>query len=1013
MLQSWKRIVVPGMLIVTGLGASGFLGTPQAPPPRARPVQPPPARWARATLPILVKPPLALLKEVGKPHGLTSTDRHVYFVDLRAGQLLRAAVQQVGIDVRLDLIAPSGEHLFGIDTPMGPEGEELVLLVACWSGRYRMEVSTSGERRSDKTYVIKAAEIRRASPKDRRQAAALRAYYEARELGRQGKTDSVKLLKAFESAVDSLEKAEMPRQLRAYAWQELGKISTKQKRWQEGLKADWKAVELFHHLGLKGREASALIEVGLAEQGLPRIEDSLRHLEQALSLAHTAGAEAEEASASLHLGRFYIERAQVANAAYHIRRAFTLREKSHDDERLSAALNTLSLLYMQIGEDEKALRVLVDQLQRLRLKPLSRAVVLTQIGNVYVHMGRPENALQYFQQAYGLQKVSENLDDLANTLVGFGVAFTRVRDFRNAVDSFQKALKVYQRQKNLGAQAIVFMNIGWALGSLQHYEEAKDAFRHALFLAQSLKNQDLEGKVLLGFAWVERLRGNLSAARWQAEEALKRVEATRRSIADQDLKISYFAGVQSYYDFLVSVLMEQYDLRASRGLLESALEVSEGARSRSLLDALGASAAASGSPVLTAREIRKQALDSGTILLEYSLGELKSYLFLVTSSDIQRFELPPREEIEPLAKEANAALAKSNSKRGRSRALKAATRLSHILTGPVAGRLGNKRLLIVTSGALHLVPLGVLPDLTVPAPTKGPGLVWPEPLLLRHEIVYEPSASVLAGIRRRKHPPARGLLAALGDAVFESDDQRIPEARRKRGGSDPDVGHLKRLAASRGEVDAITAGLPREKILKALDFDANIDLFASGKLNNFGVVHIATHTYYLPRPERSAMVLSRFDARGRARPGLLRIKDISAMDLRAELVVLSSCSSGVGKQVRGEGIVGWPWAFLSIGASEVVMSLWEIGDPSTAELMKRFYENMSRGTSSGRALQEAQVQIWSEKKLPWAWAGFVAQGEWDIRPLFLNKTPAAVSSQGGDPRNRKMTKKSPPLSPLR
>jgi CHAT domain-containing protein/Tfp pilus assembly protein PilF len=813
--------------------------------------------------------------------------------------------------------------------------------------------------------------------------------------------------------VDSLEKAAASKELRAYAWQELGRMYANQKQWQDGLKADWKAVALFDQLSLKGREASALIEVGRAEQEIPKVEESLRHFEQALSLAHAAGADAEEATASLYLGKFYADRAQIANAARHLQRAFTLREKGHDDEKLSSTLNRLGLLYMQIGEDEKALRVFEDQIQRLRLNPLSRAVVLTQIGNVYVRMDRPGRAFRYFQQAYDLQKGSEDPASLANTLVGFGLAFTRIHDFRNAVDSYQKALKIFQDRKDLAAQAIVFMNIGWALGSLQRYEDAKDAFDRALSLARSLKNPDLEGKVLLGFAWVERLRGNLSAARGQAEKALKRVEATRRGIADQGLQISYFASVQSFYDFLISILMEQYDLRASRELLESALEVSESARSRGLLDALGVSTAASRSPVLTARDIQKQVLDSDTVLLEYSLGELKSYLFLLTSSDIQRFDLPPRNEIETLAKETNAALANSKYKPGRLRAVQKAMELSRVLIGPVAGRLGNKRLLIVPSGALHLVPLGVLPDLTVLAPSKGPGLVWPEPLLRRHEIIYEPSASVLAGIRRRENPPASGLLAALGDAVFERDDQRIPGTMRKKDGSDPEVGYLDRLPASRAEVDAITAGISREKVFKAVDFDANIDLFTNGKLNNFGVLHIATHTYYLPRPELSAMVLSRFDARGRARPGLLRIKDISTMDLRAELVVLSSCSSGLGKQVRGEGIVGWPWAFLSVGASEVVMSLWTVGDTSTAELMKKFYKNMSQGTASGRALQEAQIQMWSEGMSPWGWAGFVAQGEWDIRPLLLNKNFSAVSSQGGDPKHHKMTKKSPPLTPPR
>ena len=113
--------------------------------------------------------------------------------------------------------------------------------------------------------------------------------------------------------------------------------------------------------------------------------------------------------------------------------------------------------------------------------------------------------------------------------------------------------------------------------------------------------------------WVERLRGNLSGARRQAEKALERVEATRRNIADQNFQISYFAGVQSFYDFLILYPSEQYALQESRELLERALQVSESARYRGLLDTLGQPGVASMPAVLTPRDIQRQVLDPDTI----------------------------------------------------------------------------------------------------------------------------------------------------------------------------------------------------------------------------------------------------------------------------------------------------------------------------------------------------------------------------------------------------------------
>jgi CHAT domain-containing protein/uncharacterized protein HemY len=1017
MVHPWKQIVARGVLILTGLGTPGILSPPQVPTPQRRSPQLPRERAGGGSPQPIVRS-FELLKEVGRPHSLAPNARHVYRVDLKSNQCLRATVQQ-GIDVQVKLEDPAEETLPVIDTPNGDEGEEPILLVASRSGIYRMTVSADGEHPLDKTYVIKSAKVGPSTPGDRRQAAALHGYYAARDLNRhQRGKEPAKVLKAFETAARSMDRAAVPEELRAYAWQELGILYTEENLWMKALQADRNAAALFHRRGMKRREANVLIGIGHVEQELLKVEESLQHFEQARALAIEAGAETEEATASLYLGIFYAYRAEVEKATGLIQRALALRAKDSDGAKVSTALNALGLLYVQIGENEKALGIYTGELQRLTLKPSHRAIVLAQMGNVLVRMGKPDSAFQYFRQAYDIQKNGEDPDSLASTLIGLGIAFTRVDDFRNAVDSYQKALKIYQDRKDLASQATVFMNIGWALGSLQRYEDARDSFDRALALAQRLKNPVLESNVLLGFAWVERLRGNLSGARRQAEKALERVEATRRNIADQNFQISYFAGVQSFYDFLIRTLMEQYALQGSRDLLERALQVSESARYRSLLDTLGESGTPSMSAVLTPRDIQRQVLDPNTVLLEYSLGEPKSYLFLLTSSEVQAFELPPQGEIEALAKKTHEALTRSGSLRGRSQALQGAMELSRILIGPVAGLLGNKRLLIVASGALHLVPLDILPDSTVPIRTAGPGLPWPEPLLRRHEIIYEPSAAVLAGIQRtaKKRPPATGFLAALGDAVFERDDPRIPGgARGKKGdASDPQLGYLERLPASRREVETITSGLPKDKILKAVDFAANVDLFRSGRLNDFRALHIATHTYYLPQhPEVSAMFFSRFDARGRARQGLLRIKDVSAMKLNSDLVVLSSCSSGLGREVRGEGVVGWPWAFLSAGASEVVMSLWNIGDKSTANFMTRFYEKMSGGASAARALRETKIQMWREGQSPWAWGGFVAQGEWDVRPLLLNKTPPAVSFPGGVPRNLKMTKKSPPLSPPR
>jgi CHAT domain-containing protein/Tfp pilus assembly protein PilF len=988
MAETWKILVLAG-LIGTCLGAVA------RPAPAAAQVPSIPSEQS-----------FDLMKERGRLHSLTPNARHIYRVDLKADQLLSATFEQVVLDISLDLRGPSGELLSTVDSPNGDSGQEPVLLVAHQTGTYTIVVTAGDHPQKYGTYLISKVQFRPATPRDRERADAVQSYYAARK-----KKDLAKRLQALQTAVPSLERALAPKTLRAYAWRELGKTFTDCKRWTESARSYKRAVRLFHELGMRRQEATALIGAGGAELQTSLVNQAIEHLERGLSLARSVGDERTEAFASTDLGTFYAQQADAGNAKALLERAIAIREKYHDVDLECRALNAMAMLLRNLGQYEEALKIYQDELQRLKPGPQVRATVLTELGILFTTTGNPDGAFRYLQKAFDLQKRGDPYDQ-ANTLNAFGVAYAKQGDFGAALASFQQALNIYKNQNNLPAQATALMNSGWVLGYLKRYAEAVGALGSALSLARKLEQSYLEGGALLGIAWTEWLRGNPLGAGQRAAEAVQSIESTRRGITDRDDRLAYFASLQDAYELLISALMEQYNLRPSRDLLEKALQASESARSRSLLDALGEWDGATAkrlAPVLSARQIRQQVLDPDTILLEYFLGRPKSYLLLVTSDGIERFELPPREDLEVLAIDAHAALKDAQAPAERSRALKKAAELRRILIDPVANRLGQKRLLIVASGALELVPFGLLPDPAAPLSQRRSDLSWPEPLLKRHDILLEPSASVLAGIRkvRASRRPASDLLAVLADPVYGRDDLRFP--RTKSTGGAPASPDLERLPASAEEAQAISAGLPAAKVFKALGFAATRELLTNGRVKDYRVLHIAAHNSYSERnPASSELVLSRYDALGKPRNGVLRIKDISTQDLRSDLVVLSVCDSALGKQVQGEGIVGWPWAFLSAGASEVVMSFWDVGDTSTSDLMQRFYRNMTSGLSPSDALREAQLRLWSEGKAPRVWGGFMAQGEWNIRPLFLNKSPAGVSSRDGDHRSPAMTRKPPP-----
>ena len=152
------------------------------------------------------------------------------------------------------------------------------------------------------------------------------------------------------------------------------------------------------------------------------------------------------------------------------------------------------------------------------------------------------------------------------------------------------------------------------------------------------------------------------------------------------------------------------------------------------------------------------------------------------------------------------------------------------------------------------------------------------------------------------------------------------------------------------------------------------------KLGKYRIVHFATHTLLNNvHPELSGIVLSLVDENGKPQNGFLRLLEIYNLRLSADLVVLSGCQTALGKQVKGEGLIGLTRGFMYAGAARVVVSLWEVNDEATAELMKKFYEAMfKKGMRPAAALRTAQLAMWKSPwwKAPYYWAGFELQGEY-------------------------------------
>jgi CHAT domain-containing protein len=293
----------------------------------------------------------------------------------------------------------------------------------------------------------------------------------------------------------------------------------------------------------------------------------------------------------------------------------------------------------------------------------------------------------------------------------------------------------------------------------------------------------------------------------------------------------------------------------------------------------------------------------------------------------------------------------------------------------------------------------------LPIPSQGTSAGAYRPLVLEHELVSLPSASALVLQRNelagRASAPNR--IALLADPVFDPSDSRVKSApnlaTKARSAATDDPGstrtlehvaetpatgtdrlRVRRLPFTRDEADRILAVAPNSADLRATDFKANLATAISGQLQNFRYVHFATHGYIdTEKPGLSALVLSLVNERGEPEDGLLKPQEIYNLRLRAELVVLSACQTGLGKEIRGEGLVGLTRGFMYAGAARVVVSMWNVSDRGTADLMSSFYRGMiAGGLRPTAALRAAQIELWKSKQWnsPYYWAAFVQQGEW-------------------------------------
>lgn len=735
-----------------------------------------------------------------------------------------------------------------------------------------------------------------------------------------------------------------------------------------------------------------------------------------------------------NLAVLFDQQGDLARAEAYHRRALSVAERL-DPDSLDVADILANLAECMVEQGDRS-RAEVFQKRALSIREkaapdsLPTAYSLAGLGKISRIRGNLRKAEEYYRRSLAIaDKVDAPSRDRASFFIGLAAVFREQFDFSGAEHLYRQALAIIENEDPGSADRVTTLaNLAGTVYQQKRLDDAAQLYRQAL---NTLENrafhlggvQETRSLYRAEHARYYQEYIGLLIAQGHPEQAFEVLEGSRARtlfemlahsnvdveqgadpvLRERERKLRQMLNAKAEYRIRI-VAGDHTDQQTA--VVDKEIEnlLLEQQEVEAQLQTISPAYASLTQPQkLGVAEIQKS-LDSNSLLLEYSLGEERSYVWAVSNNSLKLYVLPKRVEIEAAARRVYDLLTSRNRPANRTaeeedptdkRFMQAAKKLSEMVVGPVARLLPEKRLLIVCDGALQYIPFSALPT---------PGRRTDElPLIVNHEIINLPSASVLAELRRQEigRGKAPKTVAVLADPVFDPRDERLtkrtlqeassatslPHLGRDLTRSAEDLGltrggkpYLTRLLYTRNEADAVMAVTPQGKGMLAVDFDASRAVATSRALAKYRIVHFATHGIINNRhPELSGLVLSLVNKQGKPQDGFLKLQDIYSMRLPVDLVVLSGCETGLGERINGEGLLSLTRGFMYAGATRVVASLWSVSDVATSTLMADFYRAMEHdGMRPAAALRVAQIQMWKEKQwsFPYYWAAFQIQGDW-------------------------------------
>lgn len=784
-----------------------------------------------------------------------------------------------------------------------------------------------------------------------------------------------------------------------------------------------KALELWRGLSNSAEEAEALIMLGFVEYRKGEWQGSIDYYGQAYALLDGEAEPLKMGQLASGLGAAFLENGLPEWGLAQYQRAVDYYQRAKDPMAVSYAIWGLARSYYLQGDLTQALVYIHKSLEPVDKHSLSAAMPLEYLGRVHIDRGEYKAGLQHLESALKIYTEARNPMEMYRVRALLGQAYDRQGSVGRAKSHYSEALDGFTRLEDRVNQAAVYYALGKLELKQKNYDRASNYLKQSIDVTENVRRVSTSKDLTTAFSATvqDRYDAYIECLMKQHEKQ------PERGFAIRAFETSELARARTLSELLLAVQAPEVDpqLAARQRSLRQRLRIKENDKiallakkdSQEEVKALEAETAQleaeykevnetirsrfpsynelSKPTAWDLRQIQETILrDDDAVLLEYSAGTENSYAWVISRDGFKSYPLPPQKVINEAVQRVYSLSSTAPVASGETELAHATTKLSKLILEPVASSLNKPRIIVVADGSLNYIPFQLL----------SASATANEPLISKYEVINVPSASILGQLRqeKQKRRPRSKILAAFGDPVFPSNYAQYKNSNSgellavaKTEVSEPwrlawrsvevnadtfDPSVIQPLAYSKLELKNLSDIAGPESFV-ARGFDASRQILETTDLSNYSILHFATHGLLDPKnPEFSGFFLSMVDATGRPQNGFITMQDVYRLQAPVDLVVLSACRTGLGKDVRGEGLIGLTRGFMYAGASSVVASLWKVDDEATAELMKHFYANMlQKGMRPAEALRAAQNTLRQDPhwQSPHFWAGFTLQGEFN------------------------------------